>query len=512
MSLATLEDTKAPAPPTPWPPSPTLYEIDTWVWLSDLARKHGRPVDLGSVPRPEWDAIAEFGFDAVWLMGVWERSPAGIAIANENGGLIADFRRALPDFEIVDNVGSPYCIRNYEVDSHLGGTAGLASARKELAQRGIKLIVDFVPNHVAPDHTWTITHPEYFVQGTTQDALNNPDLFLVRNGNVFARGRDPNFPAWPDVLQLNAFHSGLRIAIVDTLRSIAGRADGVRCDMAMLPMTAIFERTWGSRAGEVPAHEYWRDVIGAVKAASPDFLFVGEAYWNLEWDLQQQGFDYCYDKKLYDLLEHSNAEAVRLHLCADLAYQKKLLRFIENHDEPRAASAFAGAKQRAAALTVATLPGIRMFHEGEFEGRTVRPPVFLGRRPEEPADEGLRRFYRKLLTAVNRPIFRIGDWALCERGGWPDNSTYQNIAAWHWTLEYERVLVVVNLSDSLSQAHVRVPWTGLSKETVKLRDRVNGVEYVRAGTEMDSPGLYVELAPWGFHFFEVRGSGNVQAS
>ena len=81
-----------------WPRYPELYEIDTWVWLSDLSQKHGKSINLSSVPAAEWDAIAAYGFDAVWLMGVWERSPAGIAIANRNTGLLEDFRRALPDF------------------------------------------------------------------------------------------------------------------------------------------------------------------------------------------------------------------------------------------------------------------------------------------------------------------------------------------------------------------------------------------------------------------------------
>ena len=127
----------------------------------------------------------------------------------------------------------------------------------------------------------------------------------------------------------------------------------------------------------MPKTEYWGEVISATKKAHPDFLFIAEAYWDLEWELQQAGFDFCYDKKLYDRLVHDNAESVRLHLCADLAYQEKLLRFIENHDEPRAAATFSPAKERAAAVTMATLPGARLFHEGQFEGRKVRLPVFL---------------------------------------------------------------------------------------------------------------------------------------
>src|ERR1700722_1543275 len=130
MSFA--DETTSPASASAWPRYPALYEISTWVWLSDLKRKYGRSVDLSSVPSAEWDAISAYGFDAVWLMGVWERSPAGIAISNRNQGLLDDFRRALPDFRPEDNVGSPYCVRRYIVDQHLGGPEGLAVARKEL--------------------------------------------------------------------------------------------------------------------------------------------------------------------------------------------------------------------------------------------------------------------------------------------------------------------------------------------------------------------------------------------
>ena len=128
-----------------------------------------------------------------------------------------------------------------------------------------------------------------------------------------------DFPAWPDVLQLNAFQPGLRQAVIKTISSIAGQCDGIRCDMAMLMLTGIFERTWSTCAGQRPATEYWVDVIPAIKKAHPGFLFIAEAYWDLEWELQQQGFDFCYDKKLYDRLKHDNAESIRLHLCADSA-------------------------------------------------------------------------------------------------------------------------------------------------------------------------------------------------
>lgn len=487
-----------------WPRYPAIYEINTWVWLSGLSQELGVRLNLGCVPDSEWDAIAEYGCDAVWLMGVWERSPAGIAIANRNEGLLGDFRRALPDFVSADNVGSPYCIRRYEVDQQLGGPGGLATAREELAKRGMRLLLDFVPNHVAPDHPWVTEHPEYFIRGTADDAQKDPWSFLAVGESVIACGRDPYFPAWPDVLQLNAYQPGLRKAVRDTISDIAGQCDGIRCDMAMLLLNAIVERTWGSRAGQKPATEYWADLIPAIKASHPDFLFIAEAYWDLEWELQQKGFDFCYDKRLYDRLVNENAESVRLHLCADMAYQERLVRFIENHDEPRAVATFAPAKERAAAVTMATLPGARLFHEGQFEGRKVRLPVFLGRRPDEQADEDLRAFYEKLLQTIKSPVFHEGQWSLCGRTGWLDNPSFQNLVAWSWAGRDDRYLIVVNLSGGAVQGRVQPPWNDVTEETWQLTDSLSGVSYDRAGNEILAEGLYVELQPWSFNVLQLR--------
>jgi hypothetical protein len=490
-----------------WPNNPTLYEINTWVWLSDLSAQYGKPIDLSSVPATEWDALASLHINAVWLMGVWQRSPAGIAISNRNPQNLEDFREALPDFRIEHNVGSPYCVRRYVVDAHLGGPEALARARRELAKRGMRLILDFVPNHVAPDHPWASEHPEYFLRGSADDLKNEPTAYLGSSGNIYACGRDPYFPAWQDTLQLNAFEPRLRRAAVEILSSIAAQCDGVRCDMAMLLLNSVFEQTWGSRAGKRPQTDYWREMIPSIRLSHPDFVFIAEAYWDLEWELQQQGFDFCYDKRLYDRLEHDNPESVRLHLCASLTFQRKLLRFLENHDEPRAALVFPRGKEQAAAVVTATLPGARLFHEGQLEGRRVKLPVFLARRPKELVDPALQAFYRTLLKAIDRPLFRDGQWSLCERSGWPDNASFQNLLAWGWYSESDRVLIAVNLSDRPVQARVFMNWPEISEGRWLLTDAFSGQRYQRDGNELSLSGLYVELGPWGYHFLYCGREG-----
>jgi hypothetical protein len=488
----------------PWPKHPVIYEINTWVWLNDLSRKYKRPVALSTVPAGEWDNLSSLGVDAIWFMGVWERSPKGIQVALGNEGLMADFRRALPDLRPEDIVGSPYCVRRYVVDEHLGGPEGLAAARRMLRERGLRLILDFVPNHVAPDHPWVFEHPGYFIRGDDGDLQREPASFFQAGGNVFACGRDPYFPAWPDVLQLNAFDRGLRKGVIETVAGIADQCDGIRCDMAMLMLNTVFARTWGARAGKKPEDDYWTTVIPAVKAKHREFRFIAEAYWDLEWELQQQGFDYCYDKRLYDRMEHGNAESIRQHLLADLSYQEKLVRFIENHDEPRAAATFSPGKARAAAVAALTLSGARLLHEGQSQGLRVRLPVFLGRRPAEQVDQDLAAFYQRLLKEINHEVFRNGQWRLCERSGWPDNQSFLNIISWCWTRDDERFLIVVNFREGTSQARVQVPWDELRGKMWRLVDALSGETYDRSGDDMRDNGLHVDLGPWKYHLFRLK--------
>ncbi len=388
-----------------------IYEVNTAIWLADLSRAAGRRVTLADVPAAAWDAVTPDGTDAVWLMGVWERSPAGLALANANAGLQDSFRAALPDLRPDDVVGSPYCVRRYVADESFGGPEGLAAARAALAGRGIRLILDYVPNHVAPDHPWVSEPPGAVHQrrrvGHPRGARRLDARWRCR---ILAHGRDPYFPAWPDVVQLNAFSPAMRAATAQTLGDIAGQCDGIRCDMAMLLTNQVFAKTWAGHAGPEPDEEFWPAVIAGLREVHPQTVLIAEAYWDMEWTLQQQGFDFCYDKRLYDRIVGGDTAGVRDHLLAGLDYQSRLVRFLENHDEPRIAGALPGGAGRAAAVAIATLPGATLWHEGQFEGRRVHPPVFLSRRPAEPPDTALAGWYQRLLAAVAgraRPVGQL---------------------------------------------------------------------------------------------------------
>jgi hypothetical protein len=490
---------------TGWPSRPVIYEINTAVWLNELAGPTGRRVTLADVAAADWDTVTPAGVDAVWLMGVWERSPAGLALADANAGLQESFTDALPDLEPADVAGSPYCVRRYVADAAFGGPDALAAARAALAARGVRLILDYVPNHVAPDHPWVTSRPELFVRGGEDDIKADPGGWLAVGGNVLAHGRDPYFPPWPDVVQLDAFSPALRAAAASTLADIAGQCDGIRCDMAMLLTNQVFGRTWGSRVGPEPAAEFWPEVLGHLHARYPQTVLIAEAYWDMEWTLQQQGFNFCYDKRLYDRILGEDAAAVRGHLRADLDYQSRLLRFLENHDEPRIASRLPADAERAAAVTIATLPGATLWHEGQFEGRRVRPPVFLSRRPDEVPDLDLANWYHALLAAVAGHQVRVGQWRLLEAAGWPDNQSCRNLAAWSWAADAgdSRHVVVVNLSAQPAQALIRLDWPDLPGRSWRLTDILTQAVFERDGAELARPGLFVDLAPWQYHLLAL---------
>ena len=472
--------------------------------MSELAAALGRQATLDDVPDADIDGWARDGFDLVWFLGVWQTGEAARLVSASNPEWLAEYRRILPDFRESDVCGSCFAVRDYHVHADFGGDEALARLRTRLAQRRLRLILDFVPNHVAPDHRWVDERPDFFVEGTKQQLAEQPQNYC-RHGSgsrsrILAHGRDPYFPGWPDTLQLNYGNPALHDALLGELGRIAHQCDGVRCDMAMLVLPDVFARTWG-----ISASDFWPRVTAAVRADVPGFLFMAEVYWDLEWRLQQQGFDYAYDKRLYDRLEHGTARSVRDHLAAGLDFQDRLARFLENHDEPRAAATFEPANHRAAAVITFLAPGLRFIHHGQREGKRVRMPVHLRRAPAEPVDAALAAFYEDLLANLNSPAFRDGHWQLADvRPAWDGNGSFNAFVAFTWTGPgEERRLVAVNFSDHWSQCYVTLPWQSLADNVWQLEDGLSPAVYERDGADLARHGLYLDMPAWGYHAFTV---------
>jgi hypothetical protein len=317
---------------------------------------------------------------------------------------------------------------------------------------------------------------------------------------VLAYGRDPYFDGWPDTLQLDYGNPATQEAMIGELVRIAGQCDGVRCDMAMLVLPEVFERTWGR-----PAQLFWSNATRRVRERVPGFCFMAEVYWDLEWTLQQQGFDYTYDKRLYDRLREGHGGPVREHFHAGLDYQDRLARFMENHDEPRAAATFLADVHEAAAVITFLSPGLRFFHQGQFEGRMKRISPHLGRAPEEPTDRRLQQFYERLLGVLREPVVREGRWQLLEcRAAWDGNWTWDCFLAFAWQGPgQDPLLVTVNYAPNQSQCYVRMPFTDLGNRQWRLKDLLGDATYDRDGSDLQAGGLYLDESPWQARVFSV---------
>ena len=468
---------------------PSLYQINTRVWLTELSHALGKRATLDDIPDAELDRLAELGFDWVWFLSVWQTGPAAQAISRANPEWRKEFQETLPDLREEDIAGSGFAIQNYIVHRDLGGDAALARLRQRLQKRGLKLLLDFVPNHMAPDHPWVEDHPDYFVAGTELDLARAPQNYTRvkrKQGDlVLAYGRDPYFSGWPDTLQLNYGNPPLQQAMIGELERIAGQCDGLRCDMAMLVLPDVFERTWG-----IAAQLFWPKAIERVRKKYPHFCFMAEVYWDMEWTLQQQGFDYAYDKRLYDRLREGHARPVREHFHAGLDYQNKLARFLENHDEPRAAATFTPEVHQAAAVMTFLSPGLRFFHQGQFEGRKKRISPHLVRGPEEPVDQQLKQFYDRLLAVLRNPALRDGEWQLLECvPAWEGNWTHDCFVAFAWLGPgKERLLVAVNYASNQSQCYVRLPFAELGNRQWRLQDLLGHARTTGTATTSNHAG------------------------
>jgi Alpha amylase, catalytic domain len=487
---------------------PSLYQVNTRALIQEITRNSGRSATLDDISDGFLDHLSKQHFDWVWFLGVWQTGVAGQSISRKNEDWQREFRETLPDLTDEDVCGSCFAITDYVANRDFGGNAALDRLRDRVHRRGMKLLLDFVPNHTALDHPWVTAHPEFYVHGNEEQLREQPRNYIrMECGGkpaVLAFGRDPYFAGWPDTLQLNYAEPALQQAMLCELKRIAQHCDGVRCDMAMLILPEVFDRTWGKRP-----EPFWTKAIESVREGKPGFMFMAEVYWDLEWTLQQQGFTYTYDKRLYDRLRDGHARPVRDHFRADINFQTHSARFLENHDEPRAAAVFPPDMHRAAAVLTFLCPGLRFFHDGQFEGRTKKVPVHLGRRPDEAVDRSLHEFYEHLLACVGLPEVRDGAWNLLDcTPAWDGNWTADCFICFAWNRSpQENLIVVVNYAANQSQCYVRLPFGDLAGHSVLLQDLMGHEVFERDGTQLTSGGLYLDMESWGYRVFRVTQSG-----
>jgi len=484
-----------------------LYEINYRVWHR---KKYGVNSNkkISDIPDEFIDNLKSFGIDFLWLMGVWKTNLNSVKKYCFEQNLVHSYQRTLKAFTPEDVVGSPYAIEEYVLNPEFGDESNLLVLKEKLNRNGIKLILDFVPNHFAAETKLIERYPEIFLEVGEEIFLKDSYTFFSPEATpkkYFAHGRDPFYPPWLDTIQVNFFSKQAREYLIDILKKLSTLCDGVRCDMAMLALNNVFYNTWGSAIKNTNSfsiqREFWEEAIEKIKRINSDFIFIGEVYWNLEYDLQKLGFDYTYDKRLYDRLKFSDATNINAHLKADKEYQKKLVRFIENHDEERAMRVFGKDKSFAAAVIIGALPGMKLFYDGQFEGKTVKLPVQLIREPIEQENKKTLEFYYNLLNIYKDPLFKDGEWKLIEaEPSWHNNFTYKNFIACQRTYKNKNALIITNYSDIQSQCRVKLNLYNYG-EAIELNDVLNKVKYLRSVEEIHHIGLYVELKPFSSHIF-----------
>jgi glycosidase len=493
--------------------NPHLLEINARVFLNEMRQKYSMPdMSISMIPEEEWLKFKHLGFDIIWLMGVWKTSEISKSISI-NEEFLRDFINKT-NLDPSAIYASPYSVLRYTLDEFFGFEWELKALKEKLNSFGMQLFLDFVSNHIAIDSDFANDCVECLVCGDEIDYQNNKDLFCTKRigDKVYyiAHGRDPNFPAWKDTIQLNYFNPLTRQKMIEELKKISEMCDGVRCDMVMLSLNDIFENVWGwlvyKKGYRKPDTEFWQQAISEIKSINPQFTFIAEVYWGLEWKIQQLGFDYTYDKAFYDRLKKLSSEEIRGHLRAERLYQKKSVRFIDNHDEEPSITSF-GDRRKAlcASVMVSTVRGLRFYHYFQLKGIGIKIPVQIAFFDiEKYKDIEVEKFYEKLLKIVDHPAFHGGEWELCDVYPLsPENKTNRNIIAYKWTQMRTIKLIVVNYSSEISGGFIGISFKSKS-DTVTLYEEFSERFFSYKSEEVSDRFKIESMQPYSFYIFDYE--------
>lgn len=475
----------------------TVYEITTRPYLYLLSQKLGKTCTLKDIPTSEFDSWKEKGFEWIWFMGVWQLGEYGRQHDLTDPGCISGYNENCPGWTSDDVIGSPYAIVQYSVNTVVGTIDDIKWIREELHKRGMKLMLDFVPNHSAFEAPELKSTPNFYIRAKPQTELD-PNRF---NADGIAYGREyESQSAWTDVAQYNYFDLDFRKHQIDVLKFIGSVADGARCDMAHCVMNDAFQRCWSEELAawgySKPSTEFWIEAIQAVKAVYPNFKFLAESYHDNEAALIGMGFDYAYDKIPYDSLTWNNPQGFIQNIRDRTAdYKSHGCYFTENHDEKRAIRNFGDyRKANAAAALLLTLPGLRFFNQEQWNGPANKIDVHLRRaNPEAPIPECVT-FYNKLFKILQLDCMKLGEFTQLSI----DGST--TIPAWKYSYGDEHILVTVNYNENQSGGYIQLP-DAPEGSGIPVYELISGTTYYRDGTEMRTKGLFVLLDGYQIQIF-----------
>ncbi len=520
-----------------WMPRLVLIAKSTYVWLHQLSRRYGRDIrTLDAIPDPELDQLARWGVTGLWLIGVWERSPASERIKRMMGN--------------PDAAASAYSLLDYRIAADLGGEAALADLRERAWRRGLRMAADMVPNHVGIDSRWVVQHPDWFLSlrespypaySFTGADLSNDERVGIRIEDhywdhsdaavVFQRvdrwtgdvryiyhGNDGTSVPWNDTAQLDYRRADAREAVIRTILHVARQFPVIRFDAAMTLTKRHIQRLWFPLPGSgdaVPSRaehgltkeefdaampvEFWREVVDRVAAEAPDTLLLAEAFWMLEgYFVRTLGMHRVYNSAFMHMLRDEDNAGYRRVLKDTLEFDPEILKryvnFMSNPDERIAVEQFGkGDKYFGVCTLMATLPGLPMFGHGQIEGFAEKYGMEYRRpRQDEVADEGLVRCHEQRIFPLlhRRALFAEARHFLLYDVSTGDGGVNEDVFAFSNRRGGERALVVYHNRFASAQGWIR------SSAAYATKDGEGGAKVLRQRTLGEGLGLSAEEGRW----------------
>lgn len=400
------------SPDREWMPRLILMAKNIYVWLDQLSKKYARSITtLAEIPDGELETLQRQGFSGLWLIGIWERSPASQKVKQLCGNPEA--------------VPSAYSLFDYQIATDLGGEDAYADFRDRAWRHGIRLASDMVPNHVGIYSRWVVEHPDWFVSLDQNPfpwyTYSGPDLSHDERVGIFIEdhyytrtdaavvfkrvdrwtgleeyvyhGNDGTSMPWNDTAQLNYLNPEMREAMIQTILHVARKFPVIRFDAAMTLTKKHYQRLWFPQpgaGGAIPTRaeyglkktdfdqampkEFWREVVDRVAAEAPDTLLLAEAFWLLEgFFVRTLGMHRVYNSAFMNMLRDEDNAKYRSVMKNTLEFDPEILRrfvnFMNNPDERTAVDQFGKENKYFGICTMmVTLPGLPMFGHGQIEG------------------------------------------------------------------------------------------------------------------------------------------------
>lgn len=438
----------------------TLLEITTRPFLRILSEKYSRPITkISEIPESEFDEWKKMGFEWIWMMGIWQIGEYGLNHDRTRPNKIQKYNEICPDWKPEDVIGSPYAIVSYTINPELGKEEDILWLRKQLNQRGMKLMLDFVPNHTAFDSI-EITKDkklEYFVHFPDNMDIKDANLTEEKFDELYgphkiAFAGSSGFKPWTDVAQLNYMNEEMRNSRIQILLKMASQCDGIRCDVAFAVLNDIFWGKWHFELEKCGYHklktEFWSDAISEVKKKYANCVFLAESNYDSDGSLGKCGFDYVYNRIIFTELEKTKPDYLtRIRKVINDPEISRYAQMIENHDEKRSLKTYSydPKKEHCAAVICLTLPGLRLINQDQWCGYKYEIGVHLRRAVKEKPNEEFVSFYEKLFNILEKDILKDGNYSVNNEN---DFSKDSSILSWKYEKNGNFVSVFANFSDS----------------------------------------------------------------